>query len=272
MVSTKFSHWNNPSKDTASRLSYTRRLAFSGLLRGLALPSGRWHAAMTKGTHITAQDIKAAGDIRQLAKNLVAKIEKGTADVRDHAAAQLLSLATQNHGQNHPDIHAAKAVLPLVKLLTTGSAHGQESAAAILGILALGKADTQKTIVTNDGVGPLVSLLKMGSAKVQEVAASALAAIDSDISYQQGIIKAGAILPLVSMLKGGSAAAQAFAAQATANAAAFSAEAQRSIANAGSIPLLLSLLGTGKAQKPGACISGCGLRACPCACLVGLLT
>ena len=132
--------------------------------------------------------------------------------------------------------------------------------------------DTQKTIVTNDGVGPLVSLLKMGSAKVQEVAASALAAIDSDISYQQGIIKAGAILPLVSMLKGGSAAAQAFAAQATANAAAFSTEAQRSIAKAGSIPLLLSLLGTGKAQKPGACISGCGLRACPCACLVGLLT
>jgi hypothetical protein len=53
---------------------------------------------------------------------------------------------------------------------------------------------------------PLVNLLKTGSAKVQEEAASALAAIDSDVSHQAGIIKAGAIPPLTTMLKSGSAA------------------------------------------------------------------
>ena len=55
------------------------------------------------------------------------------------------------------------------------------------------------------------------------------------------------------MLKSGSAAAQAFAAQGTANVAAYSKAAQKTIAAAGSIPLLLGLLGVGKAQKPAAC-------------------
>lgn len=82
--------------------------------------------------------------------------------------------------------------------------------------------------------------------------AAALAAIDSDVAFQAGIIKQGGIVPLVSMLKSGSGAAQASAAQAIANAAAFSSEAQKTIAKAGSIPLLLALLGTGKAQKPAA--------------------
>lgn len=83
-------------------------------------------------------------------------------------------------------------------------------------------------------------------------AASALAAFDLDVAHQEQIIKAGVISPLVALLKSGSGAAQAFAAQATANAAAFSREAQNAIAKTGSIPLLLALLGTGKAQKPAA--------------------
>ena len=206
---------------------------------------------MGKGTTITAKDISKAGDIPQLAKNLVADITTGNSEVRDHAAAQLRSLATQNHGQNQPDVLAAKAVEPLVKLLSSGTACSQESAAATLGVLALGKPDTQEAIVAAGGIGPLVNLLKMGSSKVQEQVASALAALDADVSHQQGIIKAGAIPPLVAIVKGGSGAAQSFAAQALANAAAYSCEAQRNIASAGSIPLLLSLLGTGKAQKPG---------------------
>ena len=201
---------------------------------------------------ITAKDISKCGDILQLAKNLVAQIATGTAEVRDHAAAQLRSLATQNHGQHQPDILAANAVAPLVKLLGSGTAHSQESAAATLGVLALGKVDTQSAVVAAGGIVPLVTLLKMGSPKVQEVAACALAALDADISHQQGIIKAGAIPHLIAILKCGSGAAQAFAAQAIANAAAFSGEVQRSICNAGSIPLLLSLLGAGKAQKPAA--------------------
>lgn len=207
--------------------------------------------AMGKGTTITAKDISKAGDIPQLARNLVAEITTGNSEVRDHAAAQLRSLATQNHGQNQPDVLAAKAVEPLVKLLSSGTACSQESAAATLGVLALGKPDTQEAIVAAGGIGPLVNLLKMGSSKVQEQVASALAALDADVSHQQGIIKAGAIPPLVAIVKGGSGAAQSFAAQALANAAAYSGEAQRNIASAGSIPLLLSLLGTGKAQKPG---------------------
>ena len=206
---------------------------------------------MVKGTMITAKDISKCGDILQLAKNLVAQIATGTAEVRDHAAAQLRSLATQNHGQHQPDILAANAVAPLVKLLGSGTAHSQESAAATLGVLALGKVDTQSAVVAAGGIVPLVTLLKMGSPKVQEVAACALAALDADISHQQGIIKAGAIPHLIAILKCGSGAAQAFAAQAIANAAAFSGEVQRSICNAGSIPLLLSLLGADtKFAKP----------------------
>ena len=207
---------------------------------------------MVKGKIITAKDISKCGDILQLAKNLVAQIATGTAEVRDHAAAQLRSLATQNHGQHQPDILAANAVAPLVKLLSSGTAHSQESAAATLGVLSLGKVDAQSAVVAAGGIVPLVTLLKMGSPKVQEVAASALAALDADISHQHGIIKAGAIPHLIAILKGSSGAAQAFAAQAIANAAAFSCEVQRSICNAGSIQLLLSLLGAGKAQKPAA--------------------
>ena len=206
---------------------------------------------MPRGTTITGHDIKAAGDIKALAKQLVGKIASGSVEDRDLAAAKLRSLTSQNHGANQPDVLAAQAIVPLVALLRIGTAKGQEAASATLGMLASGNADTQKAIVDADGVVPLVNLLKTGSAKVQEEAASAIAAIDADITYQETIIKAGAIPPLVAMLMGGSAAAQAFAAQATANAAAFNAEAQRAIAEAGSIPLLLGLLGAGKAQKPG---------------------
>ena len=207
---------------------------------------------MVRGTTVTARDIKAAGDIPSLAKQLVGKIANGSVEVRDSAAAMLRSLASQNHGANQPDVLAANAIGPLVALLSTGTASGQESASVTLGMLASGNAETQKAIVSTGGVAPLVALLKMGSAKVQEGAATALAALDADISHQQSIIKAGAIPPLVAMLNGGSAAAQAFAAQTIANAAAYSAEAQRAIAKAGSIPLLLGLLGAGKAQKPAA--------------------
>ena len=84
-------------------------------------------------------------------------------------------------------------------------------------------------------------------------AAAALAALQSEKSHQAAAIKAGCIQPLVAMLNGASAAAQAHAAQALANAAAYSAdEGQNVIAQAGAVPMLLTLLGVGKAQMPAA--------------------
>ena len=96
---------------------------------------------------------------------------------------------------------------------------------------------------------------------MQETAASALASITSDPQHQKQIIRAGCIQPLVAMLKGGSAAAQAFAAQALANAAAYDAEeGQNAIVRAGAIPVLLGLLGVGKAQTPARTIAASVLR------------
>lgn len=100
---------------------------------------------------------------------------------------------------------------------------------------------------TRDGSSPCARL-----SLCRAQAAQALAALDSDVSHQSGIIRAGAIPGLVAMLKNGSAAAQSAAAQATANAANYSSETQKLIAKAGGIPLLLGLLGGGKAQKPAA--------------------
>ena len=84
-------------------------------------------------------------------------------------------------------------------------------------------------------------------------AAAALAALSHDATHQKQALKAGCVPPLVQMLSKASAAAQAYAAQALANAAAYSAaEGQNVIAAAGAVPLLLTLLGVGKAQMPAA--------------------
>ena len=110
----------------------------------------------------------------------------------------------------------------------------------------------QKTIGEADGVVPIVKLLRMGGAAVQEQAAHALAAFSDDGNHQKQAIKAASRRSLA-MLKGGSAAAQAYAAQALANAAAYSAQdGQHAIAKAGAVPVLLTLLSSGKSQMPAA--------------------
>ena len=87
---------------------------------------------------------------------------------------------------------------------------------------------------------------------MQEVACGTLAALQADVRYQAEVLKGGGVPALVAILKSGSVTAQASAAQATANAAAHGRDAQMAISRAGALPVLLTLLGVGKAQKPGA--------------------
>ena len=201
---------------------------------------------------ITRKDIKGAASLPAMIKKLVKRIHEGDAEIKEYSASALMQIAQMDHGQHSEELFKSGAVKPLVNLLSSGAANSQCSAAAALAGIAIGKADHQKAIVVAGGGPALVALLKTGSAKVQEEAAGALATLSANVAYQGDILKAGAIPALVGLLRNGSTVAQAAAAQATANAAAYSTEAQKAIAKAGSIPLLLTLLGVGKAQKPAA--------------------
>ena len=120
-------------------------------------------------TRVTAQDIaRAEGGVEGLIKQLVKRVTDGEHDLREGAAAQLCSLAVQNHGEHCVMLHNKGAVKPLVKLLTEGSAKSQASACGALHAIAVAKEEHQSTLVDKGGVKPLVKLLKTGSPKVQE--------------------------------------------------------------------------------------------------------
>lgn len=120
-------------------------------------------------TRVTAQDIaRAEGGVEGLIKQLVKRITDGEHDLREGAAAQICSLAVQNHGEHCVMLHNKGAVKPLVKLLSEGSAKSQASACGALHAIALAKEQHQATLVEKGGVKPLVRLLKTGSPKVQE--------------------------------------------------------------------------------------------------------
>ena len=184
-------------------------------------PRGAPNMGKTLNRRVTAQDIaRAEGGLAGMIKGIVRAVKGGDDASKEAAAAQLRSLAQQDHGAHQVELFEAGVVTPLVMLLSHGTASAQASASAALASVMSGKAKHQKAFVEAGGVVPLCSLLKMGSPKVQEEAACALAAIDEDIDDQTSIIKAGAVTTLIAMLKGTSAAGQAFAAQSLANAAA----------------------------------------------------
>ena len=196
------------------------------------------------------------GGLPAFIKQAVKRAKSTEHEMREQAAMHLFQLALQGHGEHCAAIHDAGAVTPLVNILRDGGAKSQSSACGALGAIAASKDVHQTTIADAGGIPPVVRLLKTGSAKVQEQAASTLASLNSDASHQKQVLAAGGIVSLVAMLKGGSAAAQAHAAQALANAAAYGAAGQNAIATAGAVPILLSLLGTGKAQMPAAAALG----------------
>lgn len=132
-------------------------------------------------TRITGKDMKVVaarlgisekGDggegMTTLIKSLVKKADGGDSATKETAVAMLSSLSSQNHFEYSDAIFQAGALGPLVKVLASGSAVAQGSAAAALHALARGKATHQAALVEAGGIVPLVRLLKMGSAKVQE--------------------------------------------------------------------------------------------------------
>ena len=201
---------------------------------------------------VTDKDISKAGGLEEFLKQLVKSATDGTDADKEVAAAALKSLATQNHGDNVEAIAKAGAVKPLLHLLVSGSFNAQSSACGCLAVVAQGRLEVQEAICSGGGVPSIVKLLRMGGAAVQEQAAAALAALHTD-KGDAAAIKGGCIPPLVAMLRGASAAAQAHSAQALANVADYSVEeGQNAIARAGAIPLLVTLLGSGRAQVPAA--------------------
>ena len=159
----------------------------------------------------------------------------------------------------------AGVIAPCVALLKDGTALGQMHAAGILACAAAtpagiaanptavaAAASNQFSIVKAGGILPLVNLLRSGSANAQEMAAGAIAAVSEDPSNQKALMKAGAILPLVQLLRSGSANAQVHAANSAAHLSVNNRECQNTVAVAGAIPLLIALLGSGKAQMPAA--------------------
>ena len=148
-------------------------------------------------TRITAQDIKKMGEggVPALIKQTVEIATKGDAESKEKAAAVLASLASQNHNEHADACVALGALPPLVQILSGGSAKAQGSASTALHSILRERPAHQQAFLEAGGVPPLVRLLKTGSAKVQEEAASTLASIDSDISHQKAILRAGCIAP-----------------------------------------------------------------------------
>ena len=208
----------------------------------------------SKRGKISRKDIfKARDELPAFIKMVVKRMKDGDAEVKEQMAAALKEIAQMDHGEHAVELYEGKCIKPLVKVVEDGAANAQANAAAALAGILANHPDHQHALVAANGTHSLCALLRTGSAKVQEETAAALATLDSEVSFQAEMIKAGIIPPLVAILLNGSAAVQASAAQALANAAAYSRDAQRAISRAGAIPPLLALLGNlGRAQKPAA--------------------
>lgn len=201
-------------------------------------------------------------------KETVKVLSTGTLDEKEKAAKALdrmLQMHEQQRATNAATVVKAGAILPCVVLLKDGTAAGQMHAAGILACAAetpsgifgnptavAAAAANQVAIVKAGGIPPLVSLLRSGSANAQEMAAGAIAAVSEDATNQKALMKAGAILPLVQLLRGGSANAQVHAANSAAHLSANNPECQNALAQSGAVPMLIALLGSGKAQMPAA--------------------
>ena len=158
----------------------------------------------------------AAQQLRSLAEqnhgeHCVKLYEAGAVTPAHHAAARrqrqvagggggrLHSIALVKEEHQRAVIDAG-IVVPLVKLLRTGSAKVQEEAASALASLA-SDVSHQRDILQAGAVAPLVNMLKMGSAAAQAFAAMALAnaaAYDAE-DGQNAIARAGAVPLLLSL-------------------------------------------------------------------------
>ncbi|KAJ7543275.1 hypothetical protein O6H91_09G031600 [Diphasiastrum complanatum] len=128
----------------------------------------------------------------------IAHVQAGSADEKCEAAAYLVTLAADN--RNGKIIIEEGGVHPLLKLLSEGTASGQEVAAEALGVLATDQQRVQE-ISKSGAVQIFVQILIDAPMKVQTRVAVALAnMVSHDTETQNAFGAAGAIRHLVALL------------------------------------------------------------------------
>jgi hypothetical protein len=175
-------------------------------------------------------------------------------EVTEHAARAIMSLADCIEHQKQ--IPMAGAIPAVVQLLQGATPAVQDTAAGILGNLAIQNPANQAAIVAAGALPPLVNLLLKGSSPAKEQACFALWNLacqhpDNQLAIEQ----AAAIKPLVALLSKGSAALQEEAAGALINLAAHP-DNKRAIAGAEAIAPLVEMLkaGGGPAEQAAGCL------------------
>lgn len=164
-------------------------------------------------------------------------------DVQDHAARAIMSLADcMDHQQQ---ITQAGAIPAVVGLLKTAPPAVQDTAAGILGNLAIQNPANQTAIVAAGALPPLVTLLMKGTSPAKEQACFAIWNLACQHPENQvAIEQAGAIKPLVALLSKGSASLQEEAAGALMNLSAHP-DNKRVIAAAGAVEPLVEMVKSG---------------------------
>lgn len=169
-------------------------------------------------------------------------------EAAEHAARALMSVA--DCVEHQQQIAAAGAVPAVVRLLQPQAPHAvsatmRETAAGILGNLAIQNPANQRAVVAGGALAPLVEMLGAKESACQEQACFALWNLACQNPANQAAIEAaGAIPPLAKLLAKGGAALKEEAAGALMNLAAH-ADNKRAIAAAGAVAPLVAMLGEG---------------------------
>jgi vacuolar protein 8 len=206
---------------------------------------------MVKLSRVTDRDIKIAGSLEELIRQLVEAVTAGSMEAKEKASGQIRSLAEQNQG-NADAIAEAGAIKPLVTLIANGSSSAQTHACVAISKIANGPEKSRMQIVDAGVVLALTNAVKAGDSALQEQAAAAIETISILKPSRAAFIKAGAVAPLVNLLKNGSVETQVHVCESLARFAEASAMARDAVAKVGALPLLVGLLGQGKAQEAAA--------------------
>ena len=188
-------------------------------------------------------------------KTLVADLRAASSEERQRAAKQLALIAGKDndHGEEGGAARVLRSgALPALVFLVQSETHVgcQTHAASTLANLAA--AGYQDAVAQAGAVVPLVTLTRASS---QQGAASAVAALSSLAevsSLRESLIKAGILTPLVRLMKVGLTEARIHAALAIGNLAQECEGTQAAVEAAGALPLLISMLPSGKAQQAAA--------------------
>ena len=182
-----------------------------------------------------------ADSLSKVIEDHVTALKYFNADLKQKAVEALWRLAYE-----FPYLIAkAGAIDPLVALVSSGAAGGQEMAAAALAQLACGGKGNCAAIAEAGGIEPLVELLRNGTADCQRQAALALNNLTCHAANNAAIVEAGGIAPLVELVRNGHAGGKERATEALRNLAQENAAIQAAIVEAGAIPPLVMLVRDG---------------------------